>query len=143
MKLFAQSVLLVFGLTLCQNSFAVSDLRNCREDVAKFCSDVKKGAGRISRCLAEHASELTSTCRKSAGLGGGPEIPTAVEPKGQSRGEVSQKSYTDIQAVCLSEIRSFCWDTKEGDARGTTDCLNKHKENLGKECTKVLSAGRP
>ena len=153
MKLNIQITLLVMGLTVGQNSFAVSDLKNCRDDVAKFCGDVKKGGGRISRCLSEHTSELSEQCRKSAGLGGGadsvaspqseiPVIPTDVKAKIKGRGGeggvVSPKGYAEIKNACIGELRSYCWDAKEGDARGATDCLGKHKENLGEDCTQFL-----
>src|SRR5215813_9724219 len=34
----------------------------CQPDVAKFCSDVQPGGGRIVACLKQHASELSDAC---------------------------------------------------------------------------------
>jgi hypothetical protein len=35
----------------------------CRDDVAKFCNDLKPGSGGIAMCLKEHASELSLPCK--------------------------------------------------------------------------------
>ncbi len=35
----------------------------CRDDVAKFCNDLKPGGAGIATCLKEHASELSMPCR--------------------------------------------------------------------------------
>jgi hypothetical protein len=40
----------------------------CGEDAQKFCADVQAGEGRIVKCLADHADEVTAACRKSLGL---------------------------------------------------------------------------
>ena len=34
----------------------------CREDIARHCSDVAPGGGRIARCLEQHRSDLTPLC---------------------------------------------------------------------------------
>ncbi len=38
----------------------------CRDDVLKFCKDIKPGEGRIIQCLKSHQNELSSQCK--AGL---------------------------------------------------------------------------
>lgn len=37
----------------------------CRDDVRKFCNDVKPGEGRIIQCLKSHENEVSSQCRAS------------------------------------------------------------------------------
>jgi hypothetical protein len=37
--------------------------RACRDDIVKFCTDVKSGRGGIATCLKEHASELSQPCK--------------------------------------------------------------------------------
>jgi hypothetical protein len=34
----------------------------CAADVQKFCKDVKRGEGRIIKCLKSHQSELSQAC---------------------------------------------------------------------------------
>jgi len=35
----------------------------CEPDVAKFCSDVQPGGGRVIACLKQHAAEISDACR--------------------------------------------------------------------------------
>lgn len=35
----------------------------CKDDVDKFCKDVKPGGGRILNCLKEHENEVSSKCK--------------------------------------------------------------------------------
>jgi hypothetical protein len=36
----------------------------CKDDVAKFCRDVKPGPGVVAKCLEEHKNELSTPCRE-------------------------------------------------------------------------------
>jgi hypothetical protein len=36
----------------------------CKAEKEKFCSDVKKGKGRIKECLKKHENELTPACKE-------------------------------------------------------------------------------
>jgi len=35
----------------------------CKDDVTKFCKDVKVGGGRIIDCLHEHSDEVSPNCK--------------------------------------------------------------------------------
>lgn len=37
----------------------------CKDDVIKFCSDIKPGKGRIIHCLKEHENELSPQCKSN------------------------------------------------------------------------------
>lgn len=37
---------------------------DCEEDVEKLCKDVQLGAGRLAKCLRDHATELSSMCKQ-------------------------------------------------------------------------------
>jgi hypothetical protein len=34
----------------------------CRYDIARYCSDVSPGRGRVAECLERHASDVSPTC---------------------------------------------------------------------------------
>lgn len=61
------SALMAGGLALAQETKAPAATsqapRPCRDDVKKFCPDVKAGDGRVGQCLKEHKDELSQTCR--------------------------------------------------------------------------------
>jgi len=42
----------------------------CQNDIKKFCSDVKRGEGRIADCMRQHASELEPACKAKLHGGG-------------------------------------------------------------------------
>ena len=35
----------------------------CRADREKFCNGVKKGGGRIAKCMREHKDQLSAECK--------------------------------------------------------------------------------
>lgn len=35
----------------------------CQADMEKFCSDVKKGGGRVRKCMREHKDQLSAGCK--------------------------------------------------------------------------------
>jgi hypothetical protein len=39
----------------------------CDTDVKQFCSNVRLGGGRILRCLKEHETEVSASCREALG----------------------------------------------------------------------------
>ena len=39
-------------------------LRACKPDIARFCSQVQPGQGRIKACMKEHIQELSDPCKE-------------------------------------------------------------------------------
>ena len=39
-------------------------LRACKPDIARFCSQVPPGQGRIKACMKEHLQELSVPCKE-------------------------------------------------------------------------------
>ena len=39
-------------------------LRACKPDIARFCSQVQPGQGRIKACMKDHLPELSDPCKE-------------------------------------------------------------------------------
>jgi len=39
-------------------------LKACKPDIARFCSQVQPGQGRIKACMKEHLPELSDPCKE-------------------------------------------------------------------------------
>ena len=40
-------------------------MQACRSDFIRYCADVPPGGGAVLRCFAEHAGEVSPSCRKA------------------------------------------------------------------------------
>ena len=40
-------------------------LRTCKPDIARFCSEVAPGGGRIKACMKAHLPELSEPCKEA------------------------------------------------------------------------------
>ena len=43
---------------------ALAVLRACKPDIARFCSQIPPGQGRIKACMKAHLSELSEPCKE-------------------------------------------------------------------------------
>ena len=82
--------ILVFNFTII--SFAQNP---CKEDVAKYCSDVQSGGGRIINCLKEHYKDLSQECyeclaKVKPGSGNAPAKNSGEKPS-EGEGDSSQQ----------------------------------------------------
>jgi hypothetical protein len=50
------------GVMSVAQSQEVNKIGPCKDDIEKFCRDVKPGQGRILKCMREHESELSADC---------------------------------------------------------------------------------
>lgn len=44
-----------------------ADDQPCREDLKKFCGDVKPGGGAVIQCMREHHAQLSPACQEKIG----------------------------------------------------------------------------
>ena len=40
-------------------------LRACKSDIARFCSNVAPGEGRVKACMKQHLPELSEPCKEA------------------------------------------------------------------------------
>jgi len=48
-----------------QNPAAKAVLRACKPDIARFCSQVQPGGGRIKACMKENIQGLSDPCKEA------------------------------------------------------------------------------
>jgi len=96
----------------------------CKDDITKFCADVKPGEGRIGDCLKGHKDDLSADCKKVAGR----VDPTMHEMK--QRYNAGEK----MRAACKADVEKFCKDVKPGEGGGIGACLTSHEADLSDDC---------
>jgi hypothetical protein len=89
----------------------------CEEEIAKFCSDVKRGEGRILNCLDQHKIELSDKCKTYF--------------------EDVQQEFKEAYKTCENDIMTFCQWIQSGEGR-ILDCMNKNKSQLSEDCKDSL-----
>lgn len=107
------SAALYLGLAVGGHAFAQVSNGNCRADVAKFCSQVQPGAGRVAQCLKESQWQLSAACQEHAQA-------------------VSRRTGETLQA-CRDEALQYC-SSAEVDAGQIAQCLKRENSRLSPEC---------
>ena len=88
----------------------------CQGDLQKFCKGVPPGGSRQMRCLKEHESELSPTCRaESAEL----------------------RDLMRRDSPCYADQEKFCGTVEPGEGR-IRDCLYTHRSKLSPRCKQVV-----
>jgi hypothetical protein len=94
----------------------------CEEDIAKFCRDVKPGAGRLADCLDQHKMELSDKCK--------------------TRFEDVKQEFKGKYKTCEDDIIRFCTWIQPGEGR-LLKCLKENKSNLlSDDCKENVSRGK-
>lgn len=98
----------------------------CREEIKKFCADVKPGGGRIHQCLNKHENELSQACRDAR---------TAAREKARQRAR-------EIHAACDGDVKKLCADVQRGGGR-VLACLKKNGDQVSEACRATFPKRRP
>ena len=70
--MFKTKILMASAILLLSASGAMAQMRPgaravlqaCKPDIARFCSQVQPGQGRIKACMKEHIHELSDPCKE-------------------------------------------------------------------------------
>ena len=66
MKLLFLGIILVCSVNVqAQNRRPHPALKACKPDIARFCSNVPPGEGRIKACMKSHVHELSEPCKEA------------------------------------------------------------------------------
>src|SRR5215470_12354283 len=85
----------------------------CKRDIAKFCSQVKSGGGRIARCLGQYTDQLSATCKQH--------ITGAAE----------------VDQACEDDVHKLCPKVKPGGGR-VVACLKENQAKVSASCKAKL-----
>jgi hypothetical protein len=110
-------------LAVCTAGLAFAGESPCANDVARLCSDVVAGGGRVLRCLEAHREELSPHCRATSG---------------------ARLAALARRHPCATDRERFCATVPTGDGR-ILACLRSHAGDLSPSCQSALAprAGRP
>lgn len=97
--------------------------RPCREDIEKFCKDLKRPE--LGACIRQHADEFSPECKAR--------LKAAKELIGQRRDA--------LKKACGAELQKYCKSTDQGPFR-MMQCLKEHDADLSSGC-KAEIAKRP
>ena len=100
---------------------SVAFAQPCAEDIAEFCSDVKPGEGRISKCLDQHENQLSDKCK--------------------TRFEDVKQEVKEGYETCEDYIIIFCPWIRSGEGR-ILNCLEENKSHLSDECKDNISKAK-
>ena len=148
--IYFNAIVAAFGI-YCVSAWAVSDLSKCRGDVAKFCSDVPKGGGRITMCLNKNMDSLSEECQASMTgkkilkpakkqvqeeVQNEESVPQEAASPKSAEPKMLNKKWDEMVQHCEYELNSFCWNVKKGDTTGFSNCLRKNSSNMRDGCKK-------
>jgi hypothetical protein len=96
----------------------------CRGDLARYCSTVNPGEGRILLCLEAHADKISDGCDYALF---------------QASRNLDRALDTIAQAAdaCGPDIDRYCSRVPEGGGR-VADCLSAKKDVLSKRCLTMV-----
>jgi len=95
--------------------------RACHDEVQKFCGQVKRGEGRVVRCIKENEKNFSPDCQAT--------IKKKIKQRVESRAEK--------QEPCRADSEKFCKDKKVSSG-GIVHCLREHERELSEGCRKGI-----
>jgi len=111
-------ILSVFLLLLTALPTLALEDRPCAEDMAKFCSGITPGGGRLVKCYQENRMKMSPQCVAWA--------------------DYLIKNAQDLRDACSKEIDSKC-SSEKGDPLEMLDCLQSNYIDLSPKCVKKLN----
>ena len=125
---------LLAGLALPGPAPAADLMTACASDIQRFCSDVSRGRGRISACLASEMASLGAGCRPQVqAVMQSPLTPSYV------RRALDPSFKAPLPASCVGPAKSLCPGFPAGQAQ-VFACLYARSDRAGKACNSAATA---
>ncbi|MDH3685541.1 MAG: hypothetical protein OEP95_04910 [Myxococcales bacterium] len=93
----------------------------CRDDVDRFCADVKGQRGEVPKCLRAKSAELGPDCRQEL----------------EERDARFEMRLARIEEACPSDLEKFCAGEPDFEK---APCLRKHHADLSEGCRAAVQA---
>lgn len=92
----------------------------CADDLAKFCSSVTKGNGRVIHCMLAFEDQISTKCDYAVFAA-------------QRNLQHALDRVAEVADACGAEIEKYCGTVPEGGG-GIAQCLVKNKASIKKGC---------
>jgi hypothetical protein len=125
---------LVAGIALPGQPARADMMTACAPEIQRFCSDVSRGRGRISACLASEMARLSAACR--------PEVQGVMQSPltpGYVRQALRPGFQAPLPASCVAPAKALCPGIPAGDAR-VFACLYARSDRAGRDCNNAATA---
>ena len=111
----------VFGLMTTAHPVMAHEEGACREDVKKFCGDVKPGGGAVMDCMKSHQADLSAGCKENMS-------------EGKAKFEEKMKA---VKAACQADLTKYCANVTPGEGREFA-CLKSYEDKISAGCKEQL-----
>ncbi len=121
------TMIVALGLAVLYNPItasAQSIFASCEDDLAKFCSAVNPGHGRLGACLYAHEDQVSPSCDAAI-----VEIADLID--------ILFERLRYAKQQCGADIAKLCGETEIGQGR-LFSCLYEQKAALSAECLEVI-----
>ena len=113
---------------------ARADRCTCAPEIERFCTDVSRGRGRVSACLASEMNRLGAACRAEV-----PGVMASPLTPGYVRRALDPSFKAPLPAACVAPAKALCPAIPASDARGFA-CLYARSDRAGRDCSNAATA---
>ncbi len=101
---------------------------NCKDDLKKFCSNVKPGKGRTHKCLRDNKDKVSKACKQA-------EFEQQLnEAKDiNAKTNLSKACQNDLKDICQIDVVKLEKENKQDDGKALA-CLKKNLKKLSPAC---------
>jgi hypothetical protein len=107
--------LIIIALLILSSPASYGQAGACADEIARYCSSVPRGGGRVRACLKKHEADLSAGCK-------------------QQIGAASKR----IDA-CRADIEKHCTNSQPGPG-ALRACLLEHRDELSRDCKAQITA---